>query len=204
MGTPMTDATTLLRRRSTLLLGLTVAWNAIEAAVAVGAGLAAGSIALVGFGLDSVIEVFAAIVALWHLNGAAEEREQRALRLVAISFFALAAYVTIASVRDLATGTKASESSVGIALAIVSLVVMPTLAIAKRRTGRRLGSATLVSESAGTMLCSYLSAAVLVGLVLNATLGWWWADPLSALVVAALALREGREAWNGDPCCAAG
>lgn len=192
---------TELRRRSRFLLGATIAWNSLEAIVAVASGLSAGSIALVGFGFDSVIEVFAACVVLWHLRGLSETRERLALRLIGLSFFALAAYITIAAVRDLVVGDHPAESLVGIALAVASLVVMPALAIAKRRTGQRLGSATVVAESAETFLCAYLSAVLLAGLVLNATLGWWWADPVAGLVIAALALREGSEAWNGSACC---
>jgi divalent metal cation (Fe/Co/Zn/Cd) transporter len=175
---------------------LSVAWNLIEAAVAVGAGLAAHSIALVGFGLDSLIETFAAVVVIWELKGVGEDRERRALRLIALSFFALAAYVVVEAGRDLLVGAEAEWSLVGIALAATSLLVMPALGLAKRRTGQRLGSPTLVADSAETLLCAYLSAILLAGLVLNATLGWWWADPLAAVGIAWLALREGREAWE--------
>jgi divalent metal cation (Fe/Co/Zn/Cd) transporter len=195
------NTTTDLRRWSRSLLIATIAWNSVEAVVAVGAGVAASSIALVGFGFDSLIEVFAAGVVLWQLKGLSEDRERRALRLIGLSFFVLAAYISIEAVRDLIAGQHASESTVGIVLAAVSLVVMPSLGIAKRRVGQRLGSATVVAESAQTMLCSYLSAVLLAGLLLDGILGWWWADPAAGLVIAALALREGREAWNGDPCC---
>jgi divalent metal cation (Fe/Co/Zn/Cd) transporter len=170
----------------------------VEAVVAVGAGIAAGSIALVGFGFDSLIEVFAASVVVWQLREANEERTSRALRLIAISFFVLTAYVTVEAVRELFVGAEASESTVGIALAAVSLLIMPALAFAKRRTGRQMGSATLVADSKETLLCSYLSAILLGGLLLNATVGWWWADPLAALGIAFLAAREGWEAWSGD------
>lgn len=201
----MTATTALTRaaleRRARLLAWLTIAWNAIEGVVAVGAGVAAGSLALVGFGLDSGIEVFAGGVVLWQLRGVSEDREQRALRFIAVSFFALAAYVVAEAVRDLASGEEAGESVVGIVLAAVSLVVMPALAFAKRRTGRRLGNPVVVADSTETALCSYLSAILLGGLALNATVGWWWADPLAALGIAALAVREGREAWRGEACC---
>ena len=190
-----------LRRWARLLAWATVAWNSAEAVIAVAAGLAAGSVALVGFGLDSAVEVFAGAVVLWKLRGAGEERERRALRLVGASFFALAAYVVAESARDLLAGSEAAESPVGVALAAVSLAVMPALAFAKRRVGRRLGDAVVVADAAETSLCACLSAVVLAGLVLNAAAGWWWANPLAALVVAALAVREGREAWQGEARC---
>jgi divalent metal cation (Fe/Co/Zn/Cd) transporter len=188
----------VLLRRGVRLEYATVAWNAVEAIVAVGVGVAAGSIALIGFGLDSLIEVFAASVVIWDLKGAGDERQERALRLIGLSFFVLAAYVTVEAVRDLWVGSQAGESLVGIALATVSLIVMPVLAVAKRRTGQRLGSASLIADSAETLLCSYLSAILLAGLILNATVGWWWADPLAALGIAYLAVREGLEAWRGE------
>ena len=187
-----------LRRRGLLLEYLTIGWNVLEAVVAVWAGITAGSIALVGFGLDSLIEVFAATVVVWELRGASEEREEQALRLIAVSFFALATYVTVEAIRDLAVGSEAVGSPVGIVLAIVSLILMPTLAIAKRRVGRAMDSATLVADSTETFLCAYLSAILLGGLVLNATVGWWWADPLAAIGIAYLAAREGLEAWRGE------
>jgi divalent metal cation (Fe/Co/Zn/Cd) transporter len=192
----LTMTTAELKRRGRRLEYLTIGWNAIEAIVAVAAGIAASSIALVGFGLDSVIEAFAASVVIWELRGARKDRERRALRLIALSFFALAAYVVVQAVRDLVVGAQAEESEVGIVLAAVSLVAMVALAAAKRRTGQHLGSPTLVADSAETLLCAYLSAILLAGLVLNATLGWWWADPLAAIGIAWLALREGREAWE--------
>jgi Predicted Co/Zn/Cd cation transporters len=189
-----------LRRRGLRLEYVTVAWNVVEAAVAVAAGVVAGSIALVGFGLDSLIEVFAAVVVIWEFTGVGEERERRALRLIALSFFALAAYVVVEAGRDLLIGAEAEESPVGIALAATSLLVMPALGLAKRHTGKRLGSATLVADSAETFLCAALSAMLLAGLLLNAV-GLWWADPVAALGIAALAVREGREAWEGETCC---
>lgn len=192
---------TRLERTARLLAGLTIAWNAVEGVVAVASGLAAGSLALVGFGLDSFVEVFAGGVVLWHLRGVSEERERRALRLIALSFFALAAYVVVEAARELVVGDEAGESTVGLVLAAVSLLVMPALAVAKRRTGLRLGNPVVVADSTETALCSYLSAVLLVGLLLNTTIGWWWADPLAALGIAALAVREGREAWEGETCC---
>lgn len=189
-----------LRRRARWLAGATVAWNAVEAVVAIAAGAVAGSAALIGFGLDSSIEVGAAVVTLWYLAGD-ESRERRALRLIGASFFALAAYVTFEAARDLVTGADAETSVVGIFLAAVSLVVMPALAVAKRRTGSALGSRALVAEANETALCAYLSAILLAGLALRATVGWTWADPVAAIGIAILAAREGREAWRGDTCC---
>jgi divalent metal cation (Fe/Co/Zn/Cd) transporter len=194
----MATGTADLRRRGLRLEYMTVAWNVIEAVVAVWAGIAAGSIALIGFGLDSMIEVFAASVVIWEFKGASEERQERALRLIAISFFVLAAYVAVEAVRDLIVGSEAGESVVGIVLAAISLTVMPVLAIGKRRTGRQLGSPTLLADATETLLCSYLSAILLAGLLLNATVDWWWADPLAALGIAYLAVREGMEAWRGE------
>lgn len=188
--------TTLLLRRGELLARLTIAWNVVEAVVAVGAGIVAGSIALVGFGLDSLIEVFAASVVLWELRDRGGEREARALRLIGGSFFVLALYVTIESLWDLTGGREAETSAVGIVLAAVSLAVMPALALAKRRVGEAAGSRVLVADSKETLLCAWLSLILLVGLGLNASVGWWWADPVAALGIAALAVREGREAWE--------
>jgi divalent metal cation (Fe/Co/Zn/Cd) transporter len=190
-----------LARRAALLAWFTIGWNTIEGIVAVGAGIAAGSIALVGFGLDSGVEVFAGAVVVWQLRGLSEDKEQRALRLIAVSFFALAAYTIAEASRDLLDGDHAATSLVGVVLAAVSLLVMPALAVAKRRTGRQLGNTVVVADSTETALCSYLSAILLGGLVLNAAVGWWWADPLAALGIAALAIRDGREAWHGETCC---
>lgn len=187
-----------LRRRAFLLEYATIGWNLLEAIVAVWAGIMVGSIALVGFGLDSLIEVFAAGVVVWELRGEDKDRQAKALRLIAISFFVLTAYVSVEAIRDLVIGSEAAESTVGIVLAAVSLLVMPLLAVAKRRTGRQLDSPTLLADAMETLLCSYLSAILLVGLLLNATVGWWWADPLAALGIAYLAMREGLEAWRGE------
>ena len=191
-----------LGRRAQLLAGASVGYNLVEAAVAIGAGIVASSVALVGFGLDSIVESFSGAVILWQFrHRLPETRERAALRLIGVSFFALAAYVTIESVRSL-TGTGDAETSrVGIVLAALSLVVMPFLSWAQRRTGRALGSGSVVADSKQTLLCTYLSAVLLAGLVLNATLGWSWADPLVALVIAAVAVKEGLEAWRGDACC---
>ncbi|MDQ1448867.1 MAG: hypothetical protein QOC79_1838 [Actinomycetota bacterium] len=196
-----TVLTTQSRRRGVRLELLTIGWNTVEAGVAIVAGAAASSVALVGFGLDSVVEVSAALVVLWQFLGVGEERERRALRLIGGSFFALAAYVAATSVYDLATRAEPETSKVGIVLTAVSLVVMPALAWAKRRAGRQMESRTLVADSTQTQLCAYLSASTLAGLAANAAFGWWWADPLAAIVIAVVAVREGREAWRGDTCC---
>ena len=194
-----------LGRRAQLLAGASVTYNVIEALIAVAAGMAAGSVALVGFGLDSVVEVSSGMVILWQFrHRLPESRERRALRLMALSFFALATYVTVESVRALFFGGEPEPSPVGIGLAIASLIVMPFLSRAQRRTGRALGSHAVVADSTQTLLCTYLSAVLLVGLVLNATLGWGWADPIAGLVIAAVAVREGVEAWKGEGCCAPG
>jgi divalent metal cation (Fe/Co/Zn/Cd) transporter len=188
-----------LERRALWLEYLTITWNLVEGVVAIGAGFLAGSIALVGFGFDSMIEAFAASVVVWQLKGSSsEEREHRALRMIAVTFFVLAAYVTLESVRDLLSHEEPSQSTVGIVLAIVSLIVMPTLGWLKRKTGEAMNSRVLIADSAETFLCSWLSGILLLGLVLNATVGWWWADPVAALGIAWLALREGREAWSGE------
>jgi divalent metal cation (Fe/Co/Zn/Cd) transporter len=190
-----------LGRRAKLLAGTTVGYNLVEAVIAITAGLAAGSVALVGFGLDSVVEVSSGLIILWQFSHRLpESREQQALKLMAVSFFVLAAYVTFESVRALVAGHDADPSTVGIVLAAVSLAVMPFLSWAQRRTGQALGSATVVADSTQTLLCTYLSAVLLVGLVLNATLGWSWADPIAGLVIAAVAAREGLEAWRGESC----
>jgi Co/Zn/Cd efflux system component len=190
-----------LGRRARLLAGASVAYNSVEAVVSVAAGAAASSIALVGFGLDSIVEMSSGLIILWQFrHPLPESRERQALRLLALSFFALAGYVGLESVRTLATGAEAERSTVGIGIAVASLLVMPFLSWAQRRTGRRLGSATVVADSKQTLLCTYLSGVLLVGLLLNATLGWWWADPLVGLVVTGLAVREGWEAWQGEAC----
>ena len=191
----------LLRRRALALAWLTVIWNAIEAIVAIVAGREAGSLVLVGFGLDSTIEVASAGVIIWQFSGHDQEREQRALRLIAVGFFALAVYITAQAGFNLVAGREPESSAIGLALAVASLIVMPILATAKHSTGRRLGSATVTADSRQTWLCTYLSVVLLTGLLLNATLGWWWADPVAALIIAALAVREGLEAWRGVGCC---
>ena len=191
-----------LGRRARLLAGVSVTYNSAEAVIALVAGSVAGSSALIGFGLDSVVEVSSGLVILWQFrHRLPESREQQALRLIALSFFALAGYVAQDSVRALLSGAEPDASSVGIALAATSLCVMPFLSWAQRRTGRALHSNAVVADSTQTLLCTYLSAVLLGGLVLNATLGWTWADPLAGLVIAAIALKEGRDAWRGEGCC---
>jgi divalent metal cation (Fe/Co/Zn/Cd) transporter len=190
-----------LGRRARLLAGVSVGYNVVEAVIAITAGLVAGSVALVGFGLDSVVEVSSGLVILWQFrHRLPESRERQALRLMAWSFFALAAYVGFESVQALISGGDAAASPVGIGLAMASLIVMPNLSWAQRRTGRALGSGAVVADSTQTLLCTYLSAVLLVGLVLNATLGWDWADPIAGLIIAAMAVKEGREAWRGETC----
>lgn len=192
-----------LGRRAQLLAGTSVAYNIVEAVIAISAGLAASSVALVGFGLDSVVEVSSGLIIVWQFSHRLpESREQQALKLMAVSFFALAAYVSFESVRALAGGHEPDPSTVGIVLAAVSLAIMPFLSWAQRRTGRALGSNAVVADSTQTLLCTYLSAVLLIGLVANATLGWSWADPIAGLVIAAVAAREGFEAWHGRGCCA--
>lgn len=196
----------VLARRIRWLVAATISYNVLEAAVAITAGSTASSTALVGFGLDSVIEVSSAAAVAWQFSSrdpeVREAREHRALRVIAVSFFALALYVVLGSAHGLLSGHHASDSTVGIVLAAVSVVVMPALSCAQRRAGREMGSASAVADSHQTLLCTYLSAVLLVGLVLNAALGWWWADPAAAVVIAGLAVREGRGAWKGEGCCA--
>lgn len=200
---PSEHRRTILHRRVRLLVAATITYNVVEAAVALTAGTMASSIALIGFGLDSVIEVSSAAAVAWQFSGRDPQRRERtALRIIACSFFALAAYVTVEAVRSLLGAAEAERSTVGIVLVAISVAVMPGLSWAQRRAGRELGSASAVADSKQTLLCTYLSAAVLVGLVLNAGLGWWWTDPVAALALAVLAAREGRNAWRGDLCCA--
>lgn len=194
-------------RRARLLAWFTIAWNSVEGIVGIASGVVAGSIALVGFGVDSYVEVLSGAVVLWRLakerqgTELSEAAEHRALRIIAGTFFALAAGVTVESVRKLATGEHPSASAVGIALTVVSLIVMPLLARAKRKVGRQLASHALQADATETVLCVWLSAIVLAGLLLNAAFGWWWADPVAALGIVYVAAREGREAWKGDTCC---
>jgi divalent metal cation (Fe/Co/Zn/Cd) transporter len=193
-----------LQRRARVLAWGGIAWHCAEFAIAIAAGLAASSIALIGFGADSLIEAIAGLVVVWLFTGSrlhSPSAERRAQQMIAASFFVLAAYVTVESVRTLVGGDHPDASWVGIGLALVTAPTMPLLARAKRRVGSRLGSSATVKEGAQNMICAYLSIALLVGLLANALLGWWWADPLAALVIAAVAVNEGRESWRGEGCC---
>ncbi len=195
----------VLARRVRWFVAATITYNVIEAAVAITAGNMASSSALVGFGLDSLVEVASAAAVAWQFAARnPETRETTALRIIAVSFFALAAYVTVDAVLTLiGTADAARHSAVGLILAAVSLAVMPFLSYGQRRAGREFGSRSVVADSKQTLLCTYLSAVLLVGLGMNTLFGWSWADPIAALVIAAVAVKEGREAWNGDTCCAA-
>ncbi len=193
-----------LERQARLLAWGGIAWHVVEFAIALGAGLAAGSIALVAFSADSLIEALAAFVVLWLFTGnrlGSHRAERQAQQLIAASFFVLAAYVTVESLRTLLDGQHPQVSWVGIALAAFTAATMPLLATAKRRVGRKLHSSATVKEASQTQLCAYLSIALLVGLLANAFAGWWWADPAAALVIAAIAAREGRNSWRGEGCC---
>ena len=193
-----------LERRARQLAWGGIAWHVVEFGIAIGAGVAAGSIALIGFGADSLIEAFAGFVVVWLFTGArlrSHTAERRAQQLIAGGFFVLAAYVAVESIRDLIDRQHPSASWIGIALAAVTAPTMPLLARAKRNLGQKLNSSATVKEGAQNMLCAYLSIALLIGLLLNAVAGWWWADPAAALVIAAVALREGRESWRGEGCC---
>ncbi len=193
----------VLHRRVRLFVAATITYNVIEAVVALSEGARVSSTALIGFGLDSVIEVSSAAAVAWQFSAKnPEAREKAALRVIAFSFFALAAYVTAESIRSLAGLGEARHSTIGIALAAVSLVVMPVLSWAQRRAGRELGSVSAVADSKQTLLCTYLSAVLLVGLLVNTLFGWSWADPIVALIIAAVAVREGMNAWRGEICCA--
>jgi divalent metal cation (Fe/Co/Zn/Cd) transporter len=192
-----------LVQRARALAWLGLGWHVVEAAVAIMAGVVARSVALVGFGADSLIEALAGIVVIWLMadsRSSSAVAERRAQQLIASTFGLLAAYIAVESLRDLVADHHPQASWVGVGLAIVTLATMPPLARAKRRVGEQLGSSATASESRQTMLCAYLSAALLAGLLANALLGWWWADPLAALVIAGVAAHEGREAWRGDAC----
>jgi len=192
---------TLLQNRIRLVVAITIVYNVIEAIIALTAGTIASSAALIGFGLDSIVEVLSAAAVAWQFASSdPEKREKVALRVIAFSFFGLAAYVSVDAVLALTGVREPEHSPVGIVLAAVSLAVMPFLSWFERRTGRELGSASAIADSKQTLLCSYLSAALLVGLLLNSLLGWGWADAVAALVIAGFAVREGLEAWKGDAC----
>lgn len=197
------DRAVVLRRRVRWIVGATITYNAVEAVIAIGAGAAASSSALIGFGLDSIVEVLSAAAVAWQFAGGRRhaDREHIALRVIAFSFFALATLVTFHAIRTLLGAAEPEHSTVGIALAAVSVAVMPGLAWFERRTGRELGSASVIADSKQLLLCSYLSGVLLAGLILNSLFGLTWADPIAALVIAAVAVREGREALKGDSCC---
>lgn len=196
-----TARTETLRRRIRWIVGATIAYNVIEAVVAISSGVVASSAALIGFGLDSVVEVLSAAAVAWQFTRKDPERwEKPTLRVIAVSFFLLAAYVGTSAVLSLLGAVEPRHSTVGLILTALSVVVMPVLSLLEYRTGRELGSATAVADSRQTLICSLLSAAVLVGLALNSLFGWWWADAVAALVIVGFAVREGVEAWRGDTC----
>ena len=191
----------VLQRRIRLVVAITIGYNVIEAGIALAAGTVASSAALVGFGLDSIVEVLLAAAIAWQFAAPdPETRERVTLKMIAVSFFALAAYVSVDAALSLFGVREAEHSPVGIVLAAVSLAIMPVLSWFERRTGRELGSASAIADSKQTLLCSYLSAALLTGLLLNSLLGWAWADSVAALVIAGFAVKEGLEAWRGDAC----
>ncbi|WP_034272269.1 cation transporter [Haloechinothrix halophila] len=203
-GSPELSAArqSVLSRRVRWLVAATITYNIIEAVVAISAGTLANSTALIGFGLDSVIEVGSAAAVAWQFSGTdPEARERAALKVIAVSFFALAIYITVEAVRTMVGAESAGTSTVGIVLAALSLLIMPSLSLAQRRAGRELGSISAVADSKQTLLCAYLSGVLLVGLLLNSLFGWAWADPVVAIVIAVVAVREGREAWRGEHCC---
>jgi divalent metal cation (Fe/Co/Zn/Cd) transporter len=188
-----------------MLAWLGIGWHVVEATVAIAAGLAATSIALIGFGADSMVETMAGLIVIWRFGETrrdSERAERRAQRLIGASFMVVAAYVGVEAVRGLLAATHPEASWVGIGLAAVALATMPLLARAKARVGGELHSSATVSEGRQNLLCAYLSAGLLVGLGANALLGWWWADPITALAIAGIAAYEGREAWRGDGCAA--
>ncbi|MCV7281249.1 cation transporter [Mycolicibacterium flavescens] len=192
----------VLARRIRLLVAATITYNVVEAVVALAEGARVSSAALVGFGLDSVVEIASAAAVAWQFSARdPETREKTALRFIAFSFFALAAYVTVDALLALTGRGEAEPSVIGIVIAALSLAIMPALSLAQRRAGREFGSASAVADSKQTLLCTYLSAILLAGLVLNSLFGWSWADPVAALGIAAIAVREGVNAWRGDPCC---
>ena len=191
----------VLRRRIRWIVAATIAYNVVEAIIAISAGTIASSTALVGFGLDSIVEVLSAAAVAWQFAAPdPQKRERLTLRVIAVSFFGLAAYVSVDAVLALTGVREPEHSPVGIALAAVSVTVMPFLSLLERRTGKELGSASAVADSKQTLICTYLSAAVLIGLVLNLAFGWTWADPVAGLVIVVFAVREGLEAWRGDAC----
>ncbi|MFC4604903.1 cation transporter [Rhodococcus kronopolitis] len=201
---PSPERRRILAQRIRWFVAATISYNVIEAVIALTEGARVSSTALIGFGLDSVIEVSSAAAVAWQFAGRdPQSREKLTLRIIAFSFFALAGYVAVDAVRGLLGIGDAQHSTVGIALAAASLAIMPVLSWAQRRAGRELGSLSAVADSKQTLLCTYLSAVLLVGLLLNSLFGWAWADPIAALVIAVIAVKEGLNAWRGDPCCPA-
>ena len=193
-----------LERRARLLSRLGVGWHLVEFGIALGAGVVAGSVALIGFGFDSMIESAAALVILWLFTGgrgASQAAERRAQQLIAASYFLLVVYIAVEAGRDLIAGHHPSTSWIGVGLAAFTAPTMPLLARAKRNIGRQLGSRATESEAQQNQICAYLSIALLAGLLLNATLAWWWADPVAALAIGAVALNEGVQSWRGETCC---
>jgi divalent metal cation (Fe/Co/Zn/Cd) transporter len=200
-GHPSSERRAVLQKHIRLIVATTIGYNLVEAVVAIAAGTAASSGALIGFGLDSTIEVLSAAAVAWQFTRKDPARwEKGTLRVIALAFFALALYVGANAILTLTRAADVERSTVGIVLTALSVLIMPFLSLAERQTGRELGSATAIADSKQTLICTYLSAAVLIGLVLNTLVGWWWADPLAALVIVVFALREGIEAWKGDAC----
>ena len=196
-----------LIRRAKALSWLSLAWMTVEGVVAITAALIAGSVALLGFGIDSAIEGLASVIVIWRFTGArrlSDHAEERAQKAVAVSFFLLAPYIAQDAIRALVAGDHPTTSWVGIGLSVSSIVVMPTLGRAKQGVGARLGSGATAGEGAQNLLCAYMAAGVVVGLGANAAFAWWWLDPVIALVIAAVAVREGREAWSGEGCACVG
>jgi divalent metal cation (Fe/Co/Zn/Cd) transporter len=204
VSTPITmtaSRKTLLQRRIRIIVGITIAYNLLEAIVALTSGAASSSSALIGFGLDSTIEVLSAAAVAWQFTRSDPERYERGtLRVIAVAFFVLAAYVLVNSTLAFTGTIRPEHSTLGIVITALSVIIMPILSLLERRTGTELGSATAVADSKQTLICTYLSAAVLIGLLLNTLLGWWFADPAAALVIVYFAIREGIEAWKGDAC----
>ncbi|HEU4526716.1 MAG TPA: cation transporter [Actinomycetota bacterium] len=203
---PRSQAWHTAARRARLLSWLSLVWMGAEGAIAVVAGILAGSIALIGFGIDSAIEGFASLIIVWRFTGSrllSARAEARAQKLVALQFFLLAPYVGGEAIHKLVTGEQPDTSWIGIALVSTSVIGMPFLGIAKRRLAKRLDSLATKGEGTQNLLCAYLAAAVLIGLLGNTLFGLWWLDPAAALVIAAVAIREGLESWRGEGCCGA-
>ncbi len=198
---PSEDRRAALQKRIRSVVGITILYNLAEAVVSIAAGAAASSTVLIGFGLDSLVEVLSAAAVAWQFTRKEPERyEKQVLRVIALAFFVLGAYVTLSAVLSLSGAVNAERSTVGIVVTALSVIIMPVLSLVERRAGRELGSATAVADSKQTLICACLSAAALIGLLANVLLGWAWADPAAALVIVVFAIREGVEAWKGDAC----